>query len=243
MAVLGTGAAFFSLDVAARHGFEGADMQAELLPANLRRRTSVATKVAFAAAERACRNANVEPSTLPVIFTSSLGEIDVTDKLCSDIAAQHYPLSPTRFHNSVHNTAAGYWSIAVGNHHPAMAMAAYQDSLALGLLEAWSQLHTVDERVLLVYFEETPPERMLPDNDWPSCAVALVLSTQPSAPAPMARLSAPHQEKGRHDSDRYALHSPVLSALPLLRAIRQCTSGRVPITPEGDGLWYVEVTC
>ena len=55
LAVLGTGVSFQSEEIALEYGYEGCDMQAELLPAMLRRRTSVATKMAFAAAERACR--------------------------------------------------------------------------------------------------------------------------------------------------------------------------------------------
>ncbi len=216
-------------------------MQAELLPVALRRRTSIATKVAFAAAERACRQAGIDPASMPAIFTSSLGEIGVTDKLCSDIAAQHYPLSPTRFHNSVHNTAAGYWSIAVGNRNPAMAMAAYQDSFALALLESWVQLYSVEDKVLLVHFEETPPQLMLPDNDWQSCAAALVLASASLEQAPIARLTQPVREGCDCGAGGYAAHSPILPALSLLEAVQNGSSGRVAVSPVSDGAWYVEV--
>ena len=46
-------------------------------------------------------------------------------------------LSPTRFHNSVHNAPAGYWGIATGAHGPhRLRLCAYDASFAAGLLEA-----------------------------------------------------------------------------------------------------------
>ena len=241
LAVLGTGVSFQSEEIAKQQGYEGCDMQAELLPAMLRRRTSVATKMAFAAAERACRSADIAPSELPVIFTSSLGETGVTDKLCSAIAHQQFPVSPTQFHNSVHNTASGYWSIAVGNKHPAMAMAGYQDGFALALLEAWGQLHTIEEKLLLVCFEETPPPLWLPDNKWIGCASAFVLAVGDAVSGESVRISQPYCDDENPVARHYAEMTPALAAMPLLEAIRQGHSGRVQISPVGDGIWFTEM--
>jgi len=243
LVVLGTGVSFQSAELALEYGYEGCDMQAELLPAILRRRTSAATKMAFAAAERACRSAGVEPSELPVIFTSSLGEIGVTDKLCNDIAHQHFPVSPTQFHNSVHNTASGYWSIAVGNRHPAMAMGAYHDGFALALLEAWSQLHTIEKKLLLVTFEEVPPQLLLPDNKWIGCATALVLSSEEVAAKEAIRISQPSFNHDKCGDPNYAEVSPALAAMSLLDAIELRRSGRVQISPTGESTWFTELSC
>ena len=49
-------------------------------------------------------------------------------------------VSPTRFHNSVHNAAAGYWTIGAGAMQPATAISAFDASFAQGLLEAMVQL-------------------------------------------------------------------------------------------------------
>ena len=51
-------------------------------------------------------------------------------------------ISPTRFHNSVHNAAAGYWGIATGATAAANALCAYDASFGAGLLEALTQVHT-----------------------------------------------------------------------------------------------------
>lgn len=241
MAVRGTGISFESQEAALQFDFQGCDMQTELLPARLRRRTSSATKMAFAAAERACKNAGISPSELPVIFTSSLGESGVTDRLCSDIAHQHLPVSPTRFHNSVHNTASGYWSIAVGNKYPAMAMGGYHDGFALGLLESWSQLHTIEEKILLVCFEERLPPQMLPDNNWIGCATAFVLTADQTDVADAPRLGLPHCEDGRGSQLNYGDLSPALAAMPLLQAIKQRISGAIQVSPAGDAIWFAEL--
>jgi hypothetical protein len=235
--IIGTGISFQDPEIATEFGYQGCNMQAELLPTNLKRRTSVATKTAFAAAERACRNASIAPSELPTIFTSSLGEIDITDRLCSDIGRDNYPLSPTRFHNSVHNTASGYWSIAVGSAHPAMAIAGYQDSFALGLLEAWCQIKCVTNQLLLVCYEETPPELLLPNHGWFSCAVAFVLSGVDKHGCTISRPYATQHG----DDTQYALSSPTLAAIDLLKAIKQNTTGVIRISPAGATEWFTQL--
>jgi len=241
LALLGTGISFQDPEQAQKFGYEGCDMQAELLPARLRRRTSIATKMAFAAAERACRDADLEPSELPVIFTSSLGEIAVTDKLCNDIAHQNFPVSPTQFHNSVHNTASGYWSIAVGSRHQAMAMGGYQDSFALGLLEAWSQLHTVEDKLLLVCYEESLPQLMLPGNQWIGSATAFVLASGEGPDGSAAAIGMPFCNHDAKIESDYAARSPALAALPLFDAVAEKRVGKVQISPAGDSSWFTEL--
>jgi len=240
LAVLGYGISFQDTEVAQALAYEQADMQTSLLPPRLRRRTSVATKMAFTAAERACKAACIEPSTLPVIFTSALGEAAVTDQLCHDIAKQNFPLSPTKFHNSVHNTAPGYWSIAVGSKHPAMAMAAYQDSFALALLEAWSQLHTVEKKVLLVCYEEKPSDVLLPDNTWVACATAFVLSSgaedHHGLSSGMPYLDALPETLS---SDEKA--SPAFAALPLYDALMKNQEGCIQLSQGIDKAWFVKL--
>ncbi|PCI44367.1 MAG: hypothetical protein COB41_04485 [Proteobacteria bacterium] len=238
LAILGYGISFQNAEEAQTLAYEHADMQTSLLPPRLRRRTSVATKMAFSAAERACKAAHIEPSSLPVIFTSALGEAAITDQLCRDIAKQNFPLSPTKFHNSVHNTASGYWSIAVGSQHPAMAMAAYQDSFPLALLEAWSQLHTVEKHVLLVCYEEKPSDRLLPDNTWLACATAFVLSVRDINHHGLS-MGVPylHALQGSTVGDKQA--SPAFASLPLYDALVANKKGDIPLSQGLDEAWFV----
>jgi hypothetical protein len=87
------------------------------------------------------------------VFTSTHGELSITDYMCATLADDPRAISPTRFHNSVHNAAAGYWTIGAGAHVPATAITAGPYSFAQGLLEALVQLHAGEEAVLLVAYD------------------------------------------------------------------------------------------
>jgi hypothetical protein len=236
--IAGTGISFHDPEKVIEFGYQDCDMQTKLLPPGLKRRTSIATKTAFAAAERACASACITPSDLPTVFTSSVGEINVTHQLCTDMAQGNYPLSPTRFHNSVHNTASGYWSIAVGSAHPAMAMSGYEDSFALGLLEAWCQLQSVTDQLLLVCYEEAPPSLLIPDNHWFGCAVAFVLTTREGKGCSLSR-PVPIQQG---DEVQKSFSPPTLAAIELLKAVERNVSGNIRISPPGTTQWITELT-
>jgi hypothetical protein len=68
--------------------------------------------------------------------------------MCATLARDPHLTSPTRFHNSVHNAAAGYFSIATGSHAPTTAIAAHDATFGAGLLEALTQC-TLDQVHLL----------------------------------------------------------------------------------------------
>ena len=71
---------------------------------------AVALEVALAA----CRAADRDPATLPSVFASTHGDLAITDYMCETLATDPTAVSPTKFHNSVHNAAAGYWTIGAG---------------------------------------------------------------------------------------------------------------------------------
>jgi hypothetical protein len=220
ISILGSGLCIPDTAIAAALGFADCDLDPAILPPLIRRRTSLATRMAVTAAERACKAARVEPD-LPAIFVSAVGESKVTDRLCQAIAEQAFPVSPTQFHNSVHNTAAGYWSIAVGSMQPMLAMGGMQDGFALGLLEAWCQLVTGQRRLLLICYDESIPEFLL--HNWQPCAVALVLG---QAEKDRAAISRPWQEMDKVSSDAdFKARSPAYEALPLLRRLQSTEPG------------------
>jgi len=242
MCISGTGISFQDSELATKFGFDECGMQSSLLPSRMKRRTSIPTRMAFAAAERACNHAGVPPSELPTIFASALGESAITDRLCRDIAEENLPLSPTRFHNSVHNTASGYWSIAVGSNHPAMAMASFEDTFALGLLEAYSQIQCCNSKVLLVCYDETPSQALMPDNDWAACAAAFVISPEGLDDSQAPRMSSPYCEEENHCDEKYQEKNPALAALSLLHALAQGVSGKVRISASEHNTWFVDVS-
>src|SRR5690606_20828188 len=105
---------------------------------------AVALEVALAA----CQASGRDPASLPSVFASSQGDLVIADYMCATLADEPATISPTRFHNSVHNAAAGYWTIGTGAMHPATALSAGDASFAQGLLEAMAQLAGGTEAVL-----------------------------------------------------------------------------------------------
>lgn len=147
-----------------------------LPPANERRRAGLVVKGSVAVADAACQAAGLDPATLATVFTSSTGDPANCHAMCEALATPERLVSPTRFTNSVHNVAAGYWHIATHSMAASTSLSAFDASFAAGLLEAAAQCTSMQAPVLLVACDVPYPEplhavRPLPD----SFALALVL--------------------------------------------------------------------
>ena len=107
-----------------------------MLPAAERRRAPDGVRLAAEVAAQAATMAAIDPAAVPCIFASTHGEIGITDYVCETLARAPLELSPTKFHNSVLNAPAGYWTIATGCTTTSSAVSAHHRSFAAGLLEA-----------------------------------------------------------------------------------------------------------
>ena len=125
----------------------------DLLPPNERRRAPDTVAISLAVGKEACAHAQRDPSALPSVFASTHGDLAITDYMCETLASTPELLSPTRFHNSVHNAAAGYWAIATGCMRPYTVISAERHSFGNGLLEALVQAQSDDETVLYVAYD------------------------------------------------------------------------------------------
>lgn len=155
----------------------------ELLPPNERRRAPGSVAVALDVALAACTAAGRDAKTLPSVFASMHGDLAITDYMCATLAEQPDSVSPIRFHNSVHNAAAGYWTIGAGAMAPATSISAFDATFAQGLLEACAQLATGSEAVLLVAFDAAasgPLAKVQPSEGL--LGAALVLSRGEACP-------------------------------------------------------------
>src|SRR4029079_8019901 len=147
-----------------------------LLPAAELRRTGVPVKLALAIAQEACVNAAREPATIASIFTSSSGDGETVHHIFEALSQPEREVSPTRFHNSVHNAAAGYWSIAAQSREPSTSLCCYDASFAAGMLEAAAQVTVDRTAVSLIAYDQHYPQPLhavRPLGD--AFAVALVL--------------------------------------------------------------------
>jgi hypothetical protein len=122
----------------------------EILAPAERRRAPDTVALALEVAAAAVRESGLDAATLPSIFTSAHGDLAVNDYMCSTLATEPTLISPTKFHNSVHNAAAGYWTIATGCHEASTALSAFDASFGAGLLEAAMQCEADARPVLLV---------------------------------------------------------------------------------------------
>jgi hypothetical protein len=125
----------------------------QLLAPNERRRAPDSVAVALEVALAACAAAGRDPASLPSVFASMHGDLAITDYMCSTLATDPGAVSPTRFHNSVHNAAAGYWTIGAGCVEPTTAVSSFDATFAQGLIEALVQLRAGAAAVLLVAYD------------------------------------------------------------------------------------------
>jgi hypothetical protein len=124
-----------------------------LLAPTERRRAPDTVAIALEVASRACEMAGRNPRELPSVFASTYGDLPINDYMCSTLATTPTLCSPTKFHNSVHNAAAGYWTIGTGSVQPSTALLAGPDTFAAGVLEAVSQVLADETPVLLVAYD------------------------------------------------------------------------------------------
>ncbi len=120
---------------------------ATLVPALIRRRLSAPARMALHVVE-ACLGP--QPADHATVFASRHGELARTLELLEQID-QEQEMSPTAFSLSVHNAAAGAYSIARRSRVESTTVAAGRDSFAQGALEALVQSRASGRPVLLVY--------------------------------------------------------------------------------------------
>lgn len=183
--VLGPGLADWPATAAALTGRGAYTFAVTLLPNSLllppaeRRRTGRLVKLALAVATEAAAHAGTNSADLKSVFTSSSGDGQNCHEICEALAQGSRDISPTRFANSVHNAASGYWGIATGSEHESNVLCAYDASFSAGLIEALTQVTANGPSVLLVACDADYPQplraiRKVPD----AFAIALLLSPQ-----------------------------------------------------------------
>jgi hypothetical protein len=129
-----------------------------LLPAAERRRTGLNVRLALAVGHEALAAVDADPTELASVFTSSGGDGEVLHQICETLAGREREVSPTQFHNSVHNAAGGYWSIAMRATAASTSLCCYDWSFAAGLIEAATLAVSGNGAVLLVAYDVPYPE-------------------------------------------------------------------------------------
>ncbi len=222
--------------------------RAELLPPRLRRRTSLLTRMAAEVAAQAIAQAGLDRAGVTVLYGSVYGEIRTTLDLLAALLDPAAPLSPTKFHNRVHNTAAGYVSIAAQNRAGNAALTAGRSTLAMGLLECAGVIAAGQGPVVLVIAEEPLPEPLADGRAYGPLAAAFAL-TGPGSPGPSdmfvrtCRLRQAVGSAAALDVPAGVAESPCAVALGLVEAARRPEASVSPLEPHlaGGRAWQREL--
>ncbi|MGH8506304.1 MAG: beta-ketoacyl synthase chain length factor [Stenotrophobium sp.] len=220
--------------------------QPALLPPNERRRATAAVRLAFRVCEDAMSRSEFPPAELAGVFASSEADTGILHRLCTALADDARAVSPTDFHNSVHNAAAGYWSIAAGAKLPSVSLSAYDASFVVGLLEATTLAHGDGCKVLLAAYDICPPEPLYATRPLTQpFGVALVLTPQRStrALACVEVAPTPAAETVMADAALESLRigNPAGRALPLLERLAWREPGDVILPGTGTQRWRLRV--
>jgi hypothetical protein len=208
----------------------------EMLPPAERRRTGVPVKLALAVGREAFVNAGRDASATATVFTSSGGDADTVHEICEALAAPQREVSPTRFHNSVHNAAAGYWSIANRSQEPSTSLCCYDASFAAGVLETGAQITAEGKPAALIAYDQPYPEPLAAVRHiGANFGVALVLAPQRTrgafATIEVQLVAGEATPTSMVDPGLEALRAgtPAARSLPLLSALARGDTGLVVI--------------
>jgi hypothetical protein len=198
------------------------------LPPAERRRAGSLVRLALSVAEQACEGTDVNVSQLSTVFSTSSGEPANCHALCETLALPERLISPTRFTNSVHNAAAGYWHIAKRCTAPSTSLCGFDASWGAGLLEAAAQCTTGQRPILMVSADVPYPEPLHSTRPLPE-ALGLALLLQPGS-ACDAALPHAHSKPGQAPVLNLSLvtHDGLASSItpcqqPQLEALRQAS--------------------
>jgi hypothetical protein len=219
----------------------------ELLPAAERRRASDIVKLTLATSLEAIAASGLAAASLPSVFSFSNGDGLNCHTICEMLASDDRQISPTRFHNSVHNAAAGYWSIATGAMASSSVLCAFDASFGAGLLDALTQVVVEDTPCILMASDTSYPEPMFSNRPIPdNFGIALVLTPQASTQA-IAKItvSISHDEADKLDNaamEALRMAVPAARGLPLLQLIAQQKNGRVVLDYLDNTRLAIEVS-
>lgn len=223
---------------------------AQLSPAE-RRRAIPSVRLALAVGALAVARSGLDPASLPAVFASSGADGETIGAVLSALALPSREVSPTRFHNSVHNAPSGYWSLAVRSREPVNSLSAHDGSFAAGLLEAAVQAACGNGPVLLVAYDLPYPEPLRGVRPLgASFGTALILSPAPSGRS-LAGLhiigAAISAEQATRCADpgleQLRRGNPAARCLPLLAGIAAQRPGPVHLELAQSGLDVAVLPC
>lgn len=229
----------------ARRGLKG-ELQADpavikplpsLLAAAERRRAPLPVLLACEISAQACAAAGHAADSLPSVFAATHGDLVITDYMCTTLATAPRELSPIRFHNSVHNAPAGYWTIAAHCHAGSTSISSWHSTFAIALFEAAVQALADDTPVLLAAYDaESPGPLGEVSPSTTQFGISMVVSP-PNGRSPTLRIELGANDETTNTADplppefaMLAMNNPMAAqSLPLLAMLANSRQGKVRI--------------
>ncbi|MEE8059380.1 MAG: beta-ketoacyl synthase chain length factor [Pseudomonadales bacterium] len=215
-----------------------------LLPSNERRRATELIRLAFRICEDAVKGYEYKLENLASVFATSCGDFHIIDQVCRTLCQPERMVSPTQFHNSVHNSAAGYWSIAIQSRAPSTSLSAYDHTFQAGLIEASSMVMAQQQQTLLAVYDTLPPSPLAAKRAIVQpFATALLLSPTASEKS-LGQLSLTlttnesiESACTNSDMETLRLSNPAARSLPLLELLANQQAGNISLsTPASQTL-------
>jgi hypothetical protein len=217
------------------------------LPAAERRRTSRPVRLALAVGAEAVQASDRDAAKLCAVFAASGADGENCHAICEMLAGEDRYISPTRFHNSVHNAAAGYWGIAAKAMAASNVLCAYDGSFAAGLLESLCEVAVDSHDAILIACDTDYPyplSGVRPVRD--AFGVALVLAPLAGARS-LARIDAqltdmPATTIRSPSLEALRVGNPAARVLPLLELLASRRAGTVVLEYLDDLRLRIDVT-
>ena len=203
-----------------------------ILPPAERRRASRVVKLTLAVGLEAAAHAGADVGQLATVFSASGADGHNCHALCEQLAGEDRQISPTRFHNSVHNAAAGYWGIATGSMAPCQVLCAFDASFGAGLLDALGQVVVDGQPTLLIAYDSEYPEPLHSKRGISDCGGVALLLTPERTQRSLARITVtPTAEPAQAFADAglegLRQDIPAMRSLPLLANLARGEPGQI----------------
>ena len=217
------------------------------LERNEARRATSITRLAFRLVESIASDEEIDLSKIGSVFASSGGDYEIFHKTCEILTTDQKYISPTDFHNSVHNAPSGYWSIASQSHLSSISVAGFDHTFSQALVEAIIHI-TVEQRpVLLVCYDIAPDYPIREQRKITSPFGVAMLLSEKSCKKDLAEFSI-HVEQVKKPTDLenksfcdLLNENPIARSLPLLESIALNRTSRIAL--EGTPGVVVDVKC
>ena len=168
-----------------------------------------------------------DAAAVGAVFASAYGDMANADAILTALARAPQEVSPTRFTHSVHNAAAGHWSMASASHAATTALAGGSEGFGGALLAALLELQPQRPPQLLVVYDVADAGALAEAAPCTADFAAALLLAPPGTGAALARLRA--EVRARRGTaatppvDARLLPwwqgNPAARALPLLEAV------------------------